>query len=173
MDKIDKDITMPKDLKRKVEKMTNFQRKYCEYRGRGLSQPDSALKAGSEAKGRQALGRVGYNQEYQVDGAKEYIAYLQMVKAKSACVSETEIIEMLRDSHRQAMTDGKYGDANKAAELLGSYIGMFGKSNKGKELEDSDNKQKPKNNVDAFKDVGETTEERKQRLGSLLNLVDK
>lgn len=164
---------MSKELYRKVEKMTTFQRKYAEYRGRGLNQADSALKAGSKSKDRGALGRVGYNTEATVDGVKEYIAYLQNLKAKSACVSETEIIEMLRDTYRSAMESGKFADANKAAELLGSYIGMFGKANKGALDTTSSKEGKIKNNVSAFKDEGETTEDRTKRLGTLLNLVNK
>lgn len=160
-------IEFTPELRRKVEKMTSFQRKYCEYRGRGLNQPDSAQKAGSQAEGRQALGRVGYNIEATVDGAREYIAYLQAVKAEAACVDELEVIEGLRAVAREAMENNKYADANKAYELLGSYIGMFGK---GKDTAKSDTgKEGPKNNVGAFKDEGETVEERTRRLGKLLN----
>lgn len=162
-------IKFTDELRRKVEKMTTFQRRYCEYRGRGLNQPDSAVKAGSQAEGRQALGRVGYNLESTVDGAREYIAYLQAVKAEAACVEELEIIEGLRAVIREAMDNNKYADANKALELLGGYIGMFGKGRDTGKAEE--NKQKElKNNVGAFKDEGETLEERTKRLGKLITI---
>lgn len=158
------------ELRRKVEKMTSFQRKYCEYRGRGLNQADSAEKAGSQAVGRQALGRVGYNIEASVEGAREYMAYLQAVKAEAACVDELEIIEGLRTVIREAMDNSKYAEANKALELLGSYIGMFGKGKDFGKQEEA--KKQTKNNVNAFKDEGETLEERTKRLGRLI-AVDK
>ncbi len=167
-------IPFTDELRRNVDRMTTFQRKYCEYRGRGLNQPDSAEKAGSQAQGRQALGRVGYNIEATVQGAKEYISYLMAVKAKAACVSELEIIEGLRDVVRNSSADGKYGDAVKALELLGTYINMFGKG-KGQAVDQQQsNKQStgPKNNVNAFKDEGETEQERAKKLGKLVALME-
>ena len=165
------DLVMSKELKRQVDKMTTFQRRYCEYRGRGLNQPDSAKKAGSKADGRGPLGRVGYNIEATVEGAKDFISYLQTCKARAACVEEVEIIEMLRSSYRMAMDSGKYGDANKAAELLGNHIGMFGKRLGQQEGSSQQEGSKVKNNVEAFKDHGETHEERSHKIGKMLNLV--
>lgn len=166
-------IKFTDELRRKVEKMTSFQRKYCEYRGRGLNQPDSAIKAGSQAEGRQALGRVGYNIEATVDGAKEYIAYLQAVKAEAACVEELEIIEGLRAVIREAMDNNKYSDANKALELLGSYIGMFGKSKQVDGATTATKDKDIKNNVGAFKDEGETLEERTKKIMKLVSMENK
>lgn len=160
-------IEFTDELRRKVEKMTSIQRKYFEYRGRGLNQPDSAEKAGSQASDRQALSRVGYNWEATVDGGKEYMAYLQAVKAEAACVDDLEVIEGLRAVVREAMASNKYADANKALELLGNYIGMFGK-NKGQEVNQGKEDKVIKNNVGAFKDEGEDLQDRAKKLGSLL-----
>ena len=165
-------VEFTKELRSAVERMTTFQRRYCEYRGRGLNQPDSAQKAGSKAADRQALGRVGYNLETSVKGAREYIAYLQAVKAEAACVDELEIIEGLRNVVKESMDNGKFNDANKALELLGSYIGMFGKNKvAGDQTTNQGNTNTIKNNVNAFKDEGETIEDRTKRLGTILNIV--
>ena len=113
---------MSPTLKKKVETMTPLQRKYAEYRARGLSKADSAQKAGSEAGTRAALSRIGYQMEENEDnGVAEYIMFLQTQRARYFVVEESEVIEMLREVYRNSMESGKFNEANKAAELLGSY----------------------------------------------------
>lgn len=158
---------MPEEIKRKVELMTTLQRKYCEYRARGLKQADAAQKAGSSASDRQSLNRVGWNIE-QVEGAKEYINWLMELRARQACVDENEIIEKIRRVYDEAMDNGKYSDANNAAKMLGEMIGAFQK--KQTVVEEKEQK-KVKNNVDAFKDHGDTVEERAKRLQTLLQEI--
>lgn len=150
-----KELRMPADLEKKVDLMTSLQKRYADYRSKGLRQADAALKAGSEAKGRASLGRVGYNLE-QVDGMKEYISYLYEKRARAAVVDEIEIIEGLRANIEAAMELGRIDWANKSLELMGQMIGAF------KAAPQSQTKEAPtqssKNNINAFKD-GETSEE--------------
>ena len=138
---------MPDELKRKVELLTGMQKKYCEYRAKGLKQHEAAERAGSTATSKQSRGRVGYNME-QEPGAAEYINWLQEQRARAACVDEIEIIEKIRAVYDEAMNDGKYGDANNAAKMLGEMIGVFGKAKAVNPKEE----RSTKNNVNAFKE---------------------
>ena len=165
---------MSPTLKKKVETMTPLQRKYAEYRARGLSKADSAQKAGSEAGTRAALSRIGYQMEENEDnGVAEYIMFLQTQRARYFVVEESEVIEMLREVYRNSMESGKFNEANKAAELLGSYIGMFGK-NAGKQTQEGNNgNSTTTNNVNAFKDEGENVQGRIKKFGHLLKDLEK
>lgn len=160
---------MPEELKVKVESLTKFQKKYAEARARGIKQADAAIKAGSQANGRQALGRVGYNTE-QTPGIKEYISFLEEVRARHAMVDSIEIVEKLRRVYDEAIDAGKFNDANKAAELLGSMIGLFTKGQQGIKAgpNTSSSGGAIENNVDAFKEEGETTQERIKRMTNLI-----
>src|SRR5687768_14798140 len=109
---------MPEDLRHKVEGMTAFQRSYCEYRARGLSQSVSASKAGSNAADKEARSRVGYQIE-QLDGAKDYIVWLQQQRAKTAVIDHIEVIDMLRKVYDAAFVDKKFKEANVSAHLIG------------------------------------------------------
>lgn len=117
-------IKMPAALKAIVDNFSPFQRKYLELRARGMTQADAAKKAGSTAKGKEAMSRVGYSIE-QMDGAKDYMYWLNEQRMKVALVDDIEIVQMLRNVYNEALLLGKLGDANKSAELLGNYIGMF------------------------------------------------
>ena len=157
------DITsekMPEELQTKLENLSPFTRRYAELRASGLKQADAAKKAGSEASTRGSLTRVGYNTE-QHDGVKEYILWLEYKRAKASVVDEIEIVQMIRDSYKQAMLDGKYNDANKAAELLGNMIGAFANKNATKEtaLNEGKNINSIKNNTKAFKEDNASLEE--------------
>lgn len=163
------DERMPDEIKRQIELLTPMQRKYCEYRAKGLKQYEAAGKAGSSATTKESMGRVGYNIE-RMPGASEYINWLQEQRAKQACVDEIEIIEKIRAVYDEAMNDGKYAEANKAAQMLGEMIGAFNKS-KVKQ-EPTKEKEQTKNNVQAFKESGETVEERARKLRTLLNKSD-
>lgn len=129
------DITsekMPDELKYKLEKLSPLARRYAEYRAKGLKQPDAASKAGSDASTRSSLGRVGWNTE-QLDGVKEYILWLEHKRAKASVIDDLEIINNLRDVYEQAMSSEKFGDANKAMELLCKISGAFEADNKQKQ----------------------------------------
>lgn len=159
------DITsekMPEELQTKLELVTPFARRYAELRANGLKQADAAKKAGSQATTRPSLTRVGYNTEQQ-DGIKEYIMWLEYKRAKASAVDEIEIVQMIRDTYKSAMMDGKYNDANKAAELLGNMIGAFANKNATKETALNEgknlNQHLPKNNTKAFKEDNDDIEE--------------
>lgn len=168
------DITaekMPDALRNKLSNMTSFARKYAEYRAKGLKQADAAQKAGSVANGRQGLSKVGWNTEQQ-DGVKEYILWLEHKRAKASVIDNLELVQKLRDVYDEAMSAGKYNDANKAIELLGNMIGAFSKEKqKGIEKEEylPQEKKKIKNNTNVFLEETENEgiEERIKRLTSL------
>lgn len=171
MDDSNTNQKIPDEIKRKLELFTPLQRRYCEFRAKGLKQSDAAEKAGSSASERSSLGRVGYNIENTVDGAKEYINWLMELRARQACVDENEIIHKIRDVYDRALEDGKYAEANKAAQMLGEMIGAFNQSKKGAEVA-GPKKPDTKNDVNAFKDAGDTVEERAKRIRTLLKEVD-
>jgi len=161
---------MDATLKAHVENMSGFQRKYCEARSKGLKQADAVYKAGSNASSRANAGRIGYNTE-QLDGVKEYISFLMEKRATLALVDSIEIVEKVRAVYDEAMEAGKFGEANKAAEMLGNMIGLFDK-NKQQQTETSSSSSKnnkgPKNNINAFKDEDDSPDEKIHKLRSLL-----
>jgi hypothetical protein len=163
---------MPDEIKRKLELFTNLQRRYCEYRARGLKMADAAVKAGSSASDRAGQTRVGWNIENQVDGAKEYIKWLMDQRAKQACVDDNEIIEKLRRVYDEALDAGRFAEANKAAQLLGDMIGAFDSKGNGAVATDTSSKgEAPKNNVGAFKDPDDSVQDRARKIRSLLNEI--
>ena len=170
------DITsdkMPEELQSKLERLSPFARRYCELRAKGMKQSDASEKAGSSAKGRDSLGRVGYNTE-QLDGAKEYIMWLEYKRAKASVVDELEIVQKIRDTYDQAMMDGKYSDANKAMEMLGNMIGAFANKNATKDTALNEGKnlnQGVRNNTKAFKEDSDHVEvdDRTSRLLRMVN----
>jgi hypothetical protein len=170
MTSITKSKKMPDELRRKVELMTPMQRKYCEFRSTGLKQSEAAEKAGSTATTTESRGRVGWNIENTVDGADEYINWLQELRAEQACVDSIEIIEKLRRVYDDAMANGKYTDANRATQLLAEMAGFLGKDKGavgGGSTQEAP-KDGPKNKVEAFREGGETPEERARKIRSLL-----
>src|SRR5690606_25894954 len=110
---------MPQDLKNIVERLTPMQKRYAEYRSKGMKQADAAKKSGSTAKDRNALTRTGYNWE-QVDGMKEYIAFLYQKRAESALLDEIEILERVRQAVDHAMDIDRPDWAIKGIELMGN-----------------------------------------------------
>jgi hypothetical protein len=142
---------LPDNLQIIYENMNPFQKKYCEYRSKGLSQSNAAQKAGSEAQGKNNLGRVGFNVE-AAPGHREYIAHLQQTRAKVAMIDNIELIDKLRNVYDGAMTNEKFKDALGSIELMGKMIGLFGSAVVGAkgnvvELPTSD-----LNDVSAFKE---------------------
>lgn len=167
---------MPDELRRKVELLNTFQRKYCEYRAKGLSMADASSKAGSKAKDRKGLSRVGWNLENANEGAKDYIDWLIEVRATTAMVDSVEIVDKLRRVFDDSMTESKYGEAVKAAMALGDMIGVFDKNriaNPKGVGEDLRTQKETKNDVDAFKEEGETPSERAKKVSHLISIVNK
>lgn len=119
-----KSVALSPELKAQVEQYTPMQKRYAEYRSKGLRQADAAQKSGSRATGRAALGRVGYQWE-QLPGMKEYIAHLYEKRARASIVDEIEIIEKLRANYDLAIEEGRVDWANKTLELMGALIGAF------------------------------------------------
>jgi hypothetical protein len=158
---------MPEDLQSKVERMTPFQKKYAQYRATPMKQADAAKRAGSNGSSRASLTRVGYNTEQQ-EGVKEYIAFLMEARAKFAMVDSVEVIDKLRRNYDEALALGKIADANKAVELMATMAGLIGKNTAGNKQKDLDGR-KTSNNIDAFKEEGETAEERLKKLSNFLN----
>jgi len=174
MDNNNTSETMPDEIKRKLELFTNLQRRYCEYRAKGLKMADAAVKAGSSAKDRSAQTRVGWNIENTVDGAKDYIKWLMDQRARQACVDDNEIIEKLRRVYDEALDNGKFAEANKAAQLLGDMIGAFDTKSSGSKQEATatDTQKGPKNDVGAFKDPDDTVKDRARKIQSLLKEIE-
>ena len=156
---------LPPNIQVIFDNLTVFQRTYCEYRSKGLSMATAAEKAGSNGKDNNALKCVGYAIE-QLDGVKEYISYLQMERAKVLPVDELEIIARLREVYSSCMLKEEFREANKALELMGTIIGLFGR-----------NKimVKPETGTDSFKDEGgeNNTSERIAKLQSMMKDLNK
>ena len=167
---------MPPELKAKVDNLNNFQKKYCEYRAKGLPLGEAARKAGSKASSPSNLSKVGWIVENKADGAKEYIDWLLYVRASTAMVDSIEIVNKLRKIIDDALLDGKYDSAVKATIALGDMIGVFDKNRAAnpKAVGENLRENKPtKNDVEAFKEEGETPDERAKRLSSLIKEVTK
>jgi len=156
---------LPAHIQTIFDNLTVFQRTYCEYRSKGLSQATSSEKAGSNGKDKNALACVGYAIE-QLDGVKEYISHLQQERAKVFPIDELEIVAKLRDVYTECMRNEDYKEANKALELMGAIIGLFGKN---KIMVKSDT------SSEAFKDEGLETSasERMAKLQSMMKDLKK
>jgi hypothetical protein len=150
---------MPDPRKREFVNWSPFYRKYAEFRSRGMTMDKSAELAGSKAKDNNSRTRVGYNIEKKPQ-MKQYIAWLQIQRAKSIIVDEAEVINKIRAIYNASMLKEDYKAANKAAEMLANVIGMFDKQTQSlkKELSNKDNNGNNneqelgiKNNVNAFK----------------------
>ncbi len=115
---------MPAEIEDLVANMSSLQRKYCEFRSMGLKQGEAANKAGSEAQGAGA-NRVGYQYE-NMPGSKEYIEWLKKERGKVSGLEEAEVVRKLREVYKEAMLTGDLKSANKAIELMGTAIGMWG-----------------------------------------------
>ncbi len=160
------------ELKGQIDNLNPFQRKYCEFRSRGMSQGSAAREAGSEAEGSGA-NRVGYQIE-QIPGVKEYILHLQTERSKVHNVDEVEIIAKLRNLYEEGLKLGKLGDAVKAVALLGTVAGVFDKTGaKTKIIEGMSEGQSKA--VEAFQeeDPDINAEERIQKLRGMLKDLSK
>ncbi len=169
---------LPAELKKEYENWSPFQRKYAEFRARGLSMAKAAELAGSTAATSDARSRVGYQIE-RLPKMKEYIGFIQAARARSATVDEAEIVHKLRAVFQQALDTNKLSDANKSLELLGNMLGLFDKETRvTKKQQDSvTNAKATKNNVKAFKDEEDmddnSSKTRINKIESLLKIIDK
>jgi phage shock protein A len=164
---------MTQELKNIVEGLTPMQRRYAEYRSKGMKQADAAAKAGSTSKDRKALTRTGYNWE-QLDGMKEYIAFLYQKRAEAAILDEVEIVEKLREAVERAMRIDRPDWAVKGIECMGNMIGAFDKTPKAvKQANQKDDK--GKSSTDAFKHEGEVPDnsQRLKEIHSLMHSIQK
>ena len=159
---------MTEELETKVGMFSPFQRSYCEYRARGLSQSLAAAKAGSTAEDKQSRGRVGYQIE-QIDGAKDYIAFLQAKRAETAVIDDITVINMLKKVYEAAFDAAKYKEANVSAQLIGMAIGIFNKGNqiKPQHVTGSTNK----NNTEAFKEEEEELNRTDEKMAQLTQML--
>ncbi len=106
--------------------MSNLQKAYCRYRSQGLSMSQAAQRAGSNAKDKGSLARVGYQIE-NMAGAKDYIEFLKSQRSYSKAMDDQDISGMLLDVYNSCMLNKNYREANKALELLGKAKGLFDK----------------------------------------------
>lgn len=164
-------LSLPEEIKDKVLQMTALQKNYCEFRAKGLSQAGAAKKAGSASEDRNSLARFGYGIENDVEGAKEYIRWLQDQRSATQAIDESEIIIKLRDIYSEALVLGRLGDAVKSVELMGNIIGLF-KAYKDIPLK-ADAQKTTKNNTDAFKEEENETTERLEKLQQMMKDLNK
>ena len=164
---------MPMDLQNLYDNMSTFQKKYCEYRAKGLTQGDAAKRAGSNATGT-SLNRVGYNTE-QEEGSKALISWHLEQRAKTVLLDDIEILDKLREVYKEALEANKFSDANKAIELMGTMIGIFGntKAARGSDAHQK-NQKSTKNNTSAFReeDADNETEDRIKKLREMMKEVN-
>jgi hypothetical protein len=161
-------INVPEHIKIKIEQFTPFQRAYCEWRARNMSQANAAQKAGSSATDKASLARVGFQVE-QADGAREYIDWLKDKRTSTSVIDGIEVISMLQKVYDEAMkSDKTLKEANKAAELIGEAIGLFGKQG-GLVTESTKKKDDPlRTNTEAFLEEDDTAEDNEAKRVRLL-----
>jgi len=158
----DKYLALPPDLEAKVNNLSALQRKYCEYRSRGIVQAECMKLAGSTSQDYKVRADMGYQIE-RMDGAKEYIEYLKAMRAKVLEVEEEEVIQKLRDIYQASMSAEKFQYAVQSVQLMGESIGMFGKSKVTKSKEEGVELDK---DPEAFKSEGV-----QDQLGKLRNML--
>ena len=156
---------MPPDLEVLVANFTPFQRTYAEYRAKGLKQAEASKRAGSNGSDKQALGRIGYQAE-QIPGVKEYILWLQQMRAQVAMIDQAEIIDKLRTVYREALATGKFKDANDTTRMLGQMIGLFGNGTTISVKDDVALDQ-----ANAFKEEDESMNETSKRMDKLQQML--
>lgn len=105
-----------------VRDLTPFERRFVEAYLKCDSGAEAARVAGSNAKN---LEQVAYNTKKRPH-VMTAIAVGLNYRIQAAALDDNEVIMKLREVFDAAMEDGKYAEANKAAELLGKTIGLFG-----------------------------------------------
>ena len=161
---------LPDNLQNIYDNMNPLQKKYCEYRSKGLSQSNAALKAGSEAQGKNNLSRVGYGIE-QMPGHKDYITHLQQARATVAMIDNIELIDKLRTVYDAAMTNDKFKEALGSIELMGKLIGLFGSAVGGSKTNIVELPITTENNVEAFTDEDAPVNQTDDRITKLQQMM--
>lgn len=168
--------TMPPVLKELIKNLSPFERRYAEFRAKGMKQSLAAYKAGSKATTKESRGRVGYNTE-QKEGVKDYIMWLEQRRAKASVIDQIEIAQKFRDVYDEAMKKGNLMAANKAAEHLATLGGFMGgnslkaiKKQQDKMIEN--HKNVTKTNTEAFTQDTDETTEISQRLEKLQRMAE-
>jgi len=174
---------LPDDLIKKVEYLSNFQRNYCYWRAKNLPMATSSQRAGSKAKTRDSLAKVGYQIE-QIDGVKEFIAHLVSKRSTIASIDENDLLALLKDVYEQSMQDGNWREANKSAETMAKCLGMLTRNIHDlgkKETSQATGSGKTDNNEDtsSFTEdlddigMGDQTSERIERLQTMMKEINK
>lgn len=101
--------------------LTPFEREFVVHYMSSKSGAEAARKAGSQAKKPES---VAYSM-LQKPNVQAAINWGTKNRIAAAGIDSLEVISMLRQVYSLALEKGKYNDANKAAELLGSHLGMF------------------------------------------------
>jgi len=115
------EMTVPEAEK----KLTDFQRKLVHnivYKA--MDRATACKAAGSQVQDRVILQQLAW-QTLRKPHVNVYFTYLTEKKNELAGVDKIEVIEGLRDILELCVNDGKYREALKALELMGSAIGLF------------------------------------------------
>ena len=97
---------------------------FCEYFVREDNASKAAVLAGYSKKSCRTTGHT-MKRDPRI---KEEIARLRGNVASKAGICVDDVLRMHQDVYYGACRDGKWGDANKAAEALGRFLGMDNKS---------------------------------------------
>ena len=93
----------------------------------GYNATEAARKVKMRAKDPKAAGNRLKNDPDVIKAVEAIEKYSNNL----AALTRVEIIENLRETYKRAMEEGDFKEANKASELLGQSLGMFGKGNVG------------------------------------------
>lgn len=160
-------IKLPLELETKVNNLSPMQRKYCEFRSRGISQSECVKMAGGTSSDYKTRADIGYQIE-RMDGTKDYIEFLKACRAQVLDVEAAEVIHKLREVYTASMDKEKFQYAVQSAQLLGETIGLFGKGGKAKAKEtEEENDGDP----EAFK--GETASDKVKLLQKMMREINK
>jgi hypothetical protein len=151
-------------------KLTDFQRKLVHnvvYKG--MDRATACKAAGSSITDRVQLQRLAW-ETLRKPHVNVYMTYLMEKKNELAGVDKVEVIEGLRDILTLCTTDGKYREALKALELLGSAIGLFKTVSQSTSIK---KEKKGSSLVDDGEDEGSEEAVVKKDIDKLLKLVMK
>jgi hypothetical protein len=157
------------NLKDAERKLTEFQRKLVHnIVFRSMDRATAAKSAGSTIKDKQSLQRLAYETMLKPH-VRAYMDYQIEKKNEIAGVDKVEVIEGLREVIKTCLIEGKYKEALKAYELLGSHLGMW------KSVSQSTTIKKNDSSKSALIDDGDEEESEEQKamkdIGKLLHMV--
>jgi hypothetical protein len=93
----------------------------------GYNATEAARKVKMRATDKKAAGNRLKNDPDVVRAVEAIRKYTSNL----AALTQLEIIEKLREVYKMAMAEGDFKEANKASELLGQSLGMFGRGSTG------------------------------------------